>query len=228
MIAREKLDMRIAFVGLGQMGRPMAINLLRMCPGLLVHTTSGRAYPELTELGAMPSDDLRTLASSDLVFLSLPNDEVVQRVLFGADGIAQWMHPGSIVVDTSTIGYDNWHIERLLQIIYANDCPSCFRSLHDSQAHLTGDALELFPCLFNDDFALISEGQFIPDELDERCPSTGLVRQVVYSVIGGDAQRATSRRRFLLHGGSPSHGPSFELRHRTLQSSLGDQYRTPH
>lgn len=81
-------------------------------------------------------------------------------------------------------GYDNLHIERLLQITYANACPPCCRSIHDSQAHLPDDALELFPCLFNDDFALISEGQFIPDELDERCPSTGLVRQVIYAVTG--------------------------------------------
>ncbi|MBS7425962.1 ABC transporter substrate-binding protein [Pseudomonas syringae] len=81
-------------------------------------------------------------------------------------------------------GYDNLSIERLLLITYANDCPPCFRSIHDSHAHLPDDALELFPCLFNDDFALISEGQFIPDELDECCPSTGLVRQVVYSVTG--------------------------------------------
>lgn len=81
-------------------------------------------------------------------------------------------------------GYDNLHIERLLLITYANDCPPCFRPVHDSQARLPDDALELFPCLFNDDFALISEGQSIPDELDERCQSTGLVRQVIYAVIG--------------------------------------------
>ena len=81
-------------------------------------------------------------------------------------------------------GYDNLSIERLLLITYANECPPFFRSIHDSQAHLPNDALELFPCLFNDDFALISEGQFIPDVLDECCPSTGLVRQVVYSVTG--------------------------------------------
>ncbi|ATE78275.1 ABC transporter substrate-binding protein [Pseudomonas frederiksbergensis] len=81
-------------------------------------------------------------------------------------------------------GYDNLHIERLLLITYANDCPPCFRSIHDSQTHLPDDALELFPCLFNDDFALISEGQSIPEKLAERCQSTGLVRQVVYSVIG--------------------------------------------
>jgi hypothetical protein len=81
-------------------------------------------------------------------------------------------------------GYDDLHIERLLLITYEDDCPPCFRPVHDSQAHLPDDELQLFPCLFNDDFALISEGQFIPEELDERYPSTGLVRQVIYAVIG--------------------------------------------
>ncbi|QGF93525.1 ABC transporter substrate-binding protein [Pseudomonas sp. CFSAN084952] len=81
-------------------------------------------------------------------------------------------------------GYDNLHIERLLQITYANDCPQCFRPVHDAEAHLPDDALELFPCLFNDDFALISGGQSIPDELNEYFQSSGLVRQVIYAVTG--------------------------------------------
>ncbi len=55
--------------------------------------------------------------------------------------------------------------------------------MHDAQAHLSDDELQLFPCLFNEEFALISEGQSIPDELDERCLSTGLVRQVIYAVM---------------------------------------------
>jgi hypothetical protein len=81
-------------------------------------------------------------------------------------------------------GYDNLHIERRLLITYEDDCPPCFRPLHDSQAHLPDNELQLLPCLLNDDFALISEGQFIPEELDERCQSTGLVRQVIYAVMG--------------------------------------------
>ena len=80
-------------------------------------------------------------------------------------------------------GYDNLRIERLLLITYENDCPPCFRPVHDAQAHLPDDELQLFPWLFNDDFALISEGHSIPDELDERCQSTGLVRQVIYAVM---------------------------------------------
>lgn len=81
-------------------------------------------------------------------------------------------------------GYDHLHIERLLLITYENDCPPCFRPVHDTQAHLPDEELQLFPCLFNDDFALISDGQSIPKGLEERCPSNGLVRQVIYAVMG--------------------------------------------
>ena len=81
-------------------------------------------------------------------------------------------------------GYDNLHIERLLLITYANDCPPCFRPVHESQIHLPDDELQLFPCIFNDDFALISEGQSILNELDDCCPSNGLVHQVIYAVMG--------------------------------------------
>ena len=81
-------------------------------------------------------------------------------------------------------GYHSLAIERLLQITYDNYCPPCLRPLHHSQAHLSDDELQLLSCVFNDDFALISEGQSIPDELDDRCQSIGQVRQVIYSVIG--------------------------------------------
>lgn len=81
-------------------------------------------------------------------------------------------------------GYDKLSIERLLLITYEDDCPPCFRPVHDAQAHLPDDELQLFPCLFNDDVGLISEGQSIPDELNERFQSTGLVRQVIYAVTG--------------------------------------------
>lgn len=81
-------------------------------------------------------------------------------------------------------GYDHLHIERLLMITYEDDYPPCFRPVHASQPHLLDHELQLFPCQFNDDFALISEGQSIADELEEHCQSTGLVRQVTYAVMG--------------------------------------------
>ncbi|HFH3285703.1 hypothetical protein [Pseudomonas aeruginosa] len=78
---------------------------------------------------------------------------------------------------------DRLSIERQLLITYENDCPPCFRPLHESQSHLPDHEVRLFPCIFNDDFALVSEAQTIPTGLDECCQSTGLVRQVVYAVM---------------------------------------------
>lgn len=81
-------------------------------------------------------------------------------------------------------GYHSLDMERLLQITYDDYCPPCFRPLHHSQAHLSDGELQLSPCVFNDDFALISASLSIPNELDECCQSTGLVRQVVYALTG--------------------------------------------
>lgn len=97
--------MRIAFIGLGQMGRPMAINLLHDHPGLLVNSASGRAYAELTGLGAHATDDRRLLASCELIVLSLPDGRTIRDLLFGPHGLVQWMQPGSTVIDTSTVDY---------------------------------------------------------------------------------------------------------------------------
>ncbi len=97
--------MQIAFIGLGAIGLPMASHLLEACPGLLVSSASGRAFPAMERLGACPTHDRRALADCDTVFLCLPNDAVVEEVLFSSQGLAQWMRPGSTVVDTSTSGH---------------------------------------------------------------------------------------------------------------------------
>lgn len=85
-----------------------------------------------------------------------------------------------------TRGYQDLHVARTLLITYADDCPPAWRPPHPSQAHLPDDEVARFPCIFCDDFALITEGQDIPAELEARCPSDGLVRAVVYAVMGDD------------------------------------------
>lgn len=83
-------------------------------------------------------------------------------------------------------GYQNLRISRSLFITYEDDCPPVWRPLHPSQAHLPDDEIARFPCIFNDDCALITEGQEIPDDLETQCQSEGLVRAVVYAVNGDD------------------------------------------
>ena len=84
-------------------------------------------------------------------------------------------------------GYQNLSIDRTLCITYEDDCPPVWRPLHPSQAHLPDDQVALFPCVFNNDFALITEGQDIPEDLEARCQTEGVVRTVVYAVSGDDS-----------------------------------------
>ena len=83
-------------------------------------------------------------------------------------------------------GYQNLRIDRSLCITYEDDCPPVWRPLHPSQAHLPDDQVARFPCIFNDDFALIIEGQDFPDDLEAQCQTEGVVRTVVYAVSGDD------------------------------------------
>lgn len=98
--------MKIGFIGLGQMGKPMAINLLKSGAQVAVHSADTSAYPAMQQAGANPADSAVDLADADVIFLCLPHGDVVRDVLFGRGGLAARMQPGQTVVDTSTIAYN--------------------------------------------------------------------------------------------------------------------------
>lgn len=98
--------MKIGFIGLGQMGKPMAINLLKSGAQVAVHSADTTAYQALRQSGANPVDRAVDLADADIVFLCLPHGDVVRDVLFGSGGLVARMRPGQTVVDTSTIAYN--------------------------------------------------------------------------------------------------------------------------
>jgi 3-hydroxyisobutyrate dehydrogenase-like beta-hydroxyacid dehydrogenase len=97
--------MELAFVGLGQMGRHMAANLLKSGARVTVTSASGKRHAELEAKGARATTRAEDVAKADIVFLSLPGTAEVQEVLLGANGIARLMKGPQIVVDTSTIDY---------------------------------------------------------------------------------------------------------------------------
>lgn len=93
----------VGFVGLGQMGKPMALNLVHDDTDLRVLSRDRDAYPALRARGAATLDSPANLADARMVFLSLPNTQAVLDVLFGQDALAGMLQPGAMVVDTSTI-----------------------------------------------------------------------------------------------------------------------------
>ena len=95
---------RVGFIGLGVMGSGMARCLLRK--GFALHVFARR--PEIgsrfAEAGAAAAPTPAAVGSQcGLVILSLTDSDAVRDVLFGTDGLAPALDPGSIVVDTSTI-----------------------------------------------------------------------------------------------------------------------------
>ncbi|AOZ03378.1 2-hydroxy-3-oxopropionate reductase [Cupriavidus sp. USMAHM13] len=94
---------KIGFIGLGVMGTPMAAHLLAAGHTLYAHTRSG--VPQaLRDAGAQACASAAEVArQADTVFLMLPDTPDVERVLFGAGGVAEGLGAGKTVVDMSSI-----------------------------------------------------------------------------------------------------------------------------
>lgn len=95
---------RIGFVGLGTMGAAMASNIARAGFPLTVwNRTPGRAEG-LIELGAEVASTRAALAgASDVIVTCVSDTPDVEAVLFSADGVAEGVNPGALVIDCSTI-----------------------------------------------------------------------------------------------------------------------------
>jgi 2-hydroxy-3-oxopropionate reductase len=93
----------LGFIGLGIMGRPMALNLLRKGCRLLVHDINPAATAELVAAGAQAASPEQIGAACSLLFTILPTGAIVQEVLFGSGGAAGALKPGSVVIDMSSV-----------------------------------------------------------------------------------------------------------------------------
>ena len=96
--------MKIGFIGLGIMGKPMAKNLVKAGYSLVVNDINMEAVAELVAAGAAEAGNAKEVASqSDVVVTMLPNSPHVQTVVLGEGGVAEGAKEGLIVVDMSSI-----------------------------------------------------------------------------------------------------------------------------
>ncbi len=95
--------MKIGFIGLGIMGRPMALNLLKADHQLIIWQKSAAAK-ELIAAGAQSAATYADLAAAaELVILMLPDSAQVEQVVLADQGVLAGIQPGSILVDMSSI-----------------------------------------------------------------------------------------------------------------------------
>src|SRR5713226_4882198 len=95
--------MRIGFIGLGNMGGPMALNLIKAGHTLIVSDVRREAAAPHLERGAKWADLPAGLArASELILTSLPGPKEVEAVALGPDGIIQGAVAGTVYADLST------------------------------------------------------------------------------------------------------------------------------
>jgi len=93
----------IGFVGLGIMGQPMALNLIKGGHELFLSSRSG-VPQELIAAGGVASASAKEVAQgADVILIMVPDTADVEKVLFGAGGVAEGLTAGKTVVDMSSI-----------------------------------------------------------------------------------------------------------------------------
>ncbi len=95
--------MKIGFIGLGIMGKPMVRNLIKADYRVLVWNRSQPAIDICASYGALPSTPREIGENSDVVITMLPNSPQVKEVMLGESGVASFMRPGAVFIDCSSI-----------------------------------------------------------------------------------------------------------------------------
>ena len=94
--------MKIGFVGLGIMGRPMALNLKNGGHEILVPERVSLTA-EIRGAATVLADAAAVAAASEVVILMVPDTGDVEQALFGAGGVAAGLKAGTLVIDMSSI-----------------------------------------------------------------------------------------------------------------------------
>ena len=104
LLGEGRIGERLGFVGLGSMGGPMCLNLVKGGFAATVYDVVAGAADPLLEAGAKQGQSLGDVArNSDIVVTMLPKSDDVEGVILSGDGIADNGREGMLVIDMSTI-----------------------------------------------------------------------------------------------------------------------------
>src|SRR4051794_39966371 len=95
--------MKVGFVGLGIMGRPMALNLIKGGHELYLHDVNPVPSELTGEGGKAPGSGREVAKAADVIITMVPDTPHVEAALFGRNGVAEGLSSGKIVVDMSSI-----------------------------------------------------------------------------------------------------------------------------
>jgi len=94
----------IGFIGIGTMGKPMALNILKAGYPIMVYDINPKALEEVKEKGATVGKSAKEVASkTDFIITMLPNSQDVENAILEENGVLEGANSKSIVIDMSTI-----------------------------------------------------------------------------------------------------------------------------
>jgi 2-hydroxy-3-oxopropionate reductase len=97
----------IAFIGLGIMGSPMAVNLVKAGHQVIGYNRSPERAKDLVAAGGTAVDSIaKAVAEADVVAIMVPDSPDVLSVLTGDDGVFTHANPGTLIIDFSSIRPD--------------------------------------------------------------------------------------------------------------------------
>ena len=97
-------EMKIGFIGLGIMGKPMALNLLKNGYEIIAFDLNERARREIVEAGGKEvNNPMETAEETNVIITMLTNADIVKQVLLGEKGVYEKVRKGAIVIDMSSI-----------------------------------------------------------------------------------------------------------------------------
>ena len=95
--------MKIGFIGLGIMGRPMVKNLLLAGAEVIVSDLNQEAVKDVVAAGGKEGSYAEIGAQCDKIIIMVPNGAITKAILFGENGVASTIQPGSTVCDMSSV-----------------------------------------------------------------------------------------------------------------------------
>lgn len=96
--------MKVAFIGMGTMGAPMALNILTAGHEVVVHNRTREKELPLADAGALRADTPREAAAqAELIITCVSDTPDVEAIILSDEGVIHGAAPGSLVVDMSTI-----------------------------------------------------------------------------------------------------------------------------
>ena len=113
--------LKVGFIGLGIMGRPMTLNLLKAGIDLTVYDISEKAVQTIVNAGAKSAKTPKEIATNaDVIITMVPNAPIVNSLLTGEEGILEGLSEGKIVIDMSSVSpVDS---KKFAQMVEAQNC----------------------------------------------------------------------------------------------------------